>query len=339
MTCGPAGTARDGTWKALAVCGVVLSAAVAGTWPAGAPAAESIPEAVHRIDETLRELDRRLQAVEARVGELERRLEEHEHSGVGEPGEPETPASVGGERFRDCEECPWMVVVPGGSFLMGSPSGEAGRDGDEGPVHGVRIAEAFAVGVYEVTFGEWDACRRGGGCTHHPDARGWGRGNRPVIDVSWEDAQQYVRWLSRERGERYRLLSESEWEYVARAGTETRYHWGDAIGRNRANCDGCGSRWDDNRTAPVGSFSPNGYGLHDVHGNVREWVEDCWHGSYSGAPRDGGAWTTGGNCSRRVLRGGSWNLKPGGVRSANRLMFTTGSRSNLAGFRVARTLD
>ena len=243
-----------------------------------------------------------------------------------------------GRRFRDCPECPELVVVLSGSYRMGSPSWEAGRD-DEGPVHRFTIVKPFAVGVYEVTFGEWDVCRRGGGCSHNPDDRDWGRGLRPVVNVSWDDAQKYVRWLSRETGERYRLLSESEWEYVARAGTETRYHWGHAIGHNRANCRGCGSRWDARQTSPVGSFSPNAFGLHDVHGNVWEWVEDCWHGDYSGAPRDGGAWTIGGDCSRHVLRGGSWGSGPRGVRSATRIWYTTGSRLNYAGFRVARTLD
>ena len=137
-----------------------------------------------------------------------------------------------------------------------------------------------------------------------PD-RGWGRGNRPVINVSWKDAQSYVRWLSQRTGHRYSLPSESEWEYVARAGTDTRYSWGDEIGRNRANCDGCGSRWDDEQTAPVGSFSPNAWGVHDMHGNVWEWVEDCWNDSYVGAPSDGSAWESG-ECGYRVLRGGSW---------------------------------
>ena len=242
-------------------------------------------------------------------------------------------------RFRDCAECPEMVVVPAGSYMMGSPSGEAGSDDDEGPVHRVRITEPLAVGVYEVTFGEWEACRRGGGCTRNPDDEGWGRGSRPVIDVSWEDAQVYVRWLSWRTGKRYRLLSESEWEYVARAGTTTRYHWGDAVSRNRANCDGCGSRWDDERTASVGSFRPNGFGLHDVHGNVWEWVEDCWHERYAGAPRDGRAWTSGGDCSSRVMRGGSWYLTPRFMRSADRYRSTARGRRSDVGFRVARTLD
>ena len=244
-----------------------------------------------------------------------------------------------GRRFRDCAECPELVVVPAGSFMMGSPSSDSKGYSDERPVHRVTIGEPIAVGVYEVTFGEWDACRRGGGCSHNPGDRGWGRGTRPVIEVRWEDAQEYVRWLSRETGKRYRLMSESEWEYVARSGTETRYHWGDAAGRNRANCNGCGSRWDNRQTSPVGSFSANAFGLHDVHGNVWEWVEDCWHGDYAGAPPDGSARTSGGDCSRRVLRGGSWDSYPGSVRSALRGWHAAGNRSYYLGFRVARTLN
>ena len=240
-----------------------------------------------------------------------------------------------GRKFQDCEECPEMVVVPEGSFMMGSTVG----DDDERPVHEVTIARPFAVGVYEVTFAEWDACVSDGGCGgYRPDDKGWGRGKRPVIYVSWEDAQGYVRWLSGRTGEAYRLLNESEWEYVARAGTTTRYWWGNEIGRNRANCDGCGSRWDDERTAPVGSFSPNAFGLQDVHGNVREWVEDCWNESYNGAPSNGSAWTSG-DCERRVLRGGSWYNRPGVLRSAYRSRSTTGYRVDYGGFRVARTLD
>ena len=244
-----------------------------------------------------------------------------------------------GRRFRECPQCPELVVVPSGTYGMGSPPREKGRDNDEGPVTRVRIAEPIAVGLYEVTFAQWDACRREGGCRHNPSDRGWGRGSRPVINVSWEDAQQYVRWLSSKTGARYRLLSESEWEYVARAGTTTRFHWGDEPGRRRANCDGCGSRWDDRRTAPAGSFSANEFGLHDVHGNVREWVEDCWHDDYSGAPGDGRPWTSGGNCSRRVVRGGSWTNAPKYVRSADRSWDPVGYRNIYVGFRVARTFD
>ena len=269
--------------------------------------------------------------------------------------EPERRGPAVGERFRDCANCPELVVVPSGSFMMGSSSGEVGRYADEGPVHRVSIAEPFAVGVNEVTFAQWDACRRGGGCTRNPDDWGWGRGRRPVMNVSWEEAQQYVRWLSRKTGKRYRLLTESEWEYVARARTRTARYWGQweagqcrhANGADRAlERRSQGWKWatvacDDGhvQTAPVGSFSPNGFGLHDVLGNVWEWVEDCWHDGYTGAPGDGRAWTSGGDCSRRVLRGGSWNLEPRDLRSANRFRGTAGYRLNLVGFRVARTLD
>ena len=240
--------------------------------------------------------------------------------------------------FQDCGECPEMVVLPAGSFDMGSPPGEEGWDKDEGPQHRVKIRQRFAVSRYEVTFAEWDACVSAGGCNHRPSDEGWGRDRRPVVNVSWEDAKQYVGWLSRKTGRSYRLLSESEWEYAARAGTRTRYHWGDSIRHNRANCDGCGSRWDNEKTAPVGSFAANRFRLHDLLGNVWEWVEDCWHGSYGGAPSDGSAWTTGGNCSLRMLRGGSWNFEPGNLRAAGRLRNSAGDRNGNDGFRVARTL-
>ena len=245
-----------------------------------------------------------------------------------------------GRVFQDCAECPEMVMVPAGDYWMGSPAGEAGRYEDEGPRHRVRIGEAFAVGKYEVTFEEWDACVAEGGCGgYRPDDEGWGREDRPVVNVRWGDAKAYVSWLSGRTGKEYRLLSEGEWEYVARAGTETRYTWGDDEGNNRANCDGCGSRWDDRKTAPVGSFGANGFGLHDVHGNVWEWVEDCWHGNYEGAPTDGSAWTSGGNCGWRVLRGGSWFNGSRYLRSAVRSRYSTVNRdSDYVGFRIARTL-
>ena len=157
------------------------------------------------------------------------------------------------------------------------------------------------------------------------------------MDVSWRDAKGYVRWLSEKTGEEYRLLSEPEWEYAARAGTGTRYWWGDEVGWNRANCHGCGSRWDGERTAPVGSFPPNGFGLHDVHGNVGEWVEDCLNAGYEGALKDGCARESG-DCRRRMLRGGSWFSRPWSLRSADRYGSTTGLRIGYVGFRVARTL-
>ena len=252
-------------------------------------------------------------------------------------GEMMQTAGPVGTEFRDCAWCPEMMVVPAGSFLMGSPASEEGRDVDEGPVHRVTIAAPFAVGKHEVTFAEWDACRTDGGCMHHPDDEGWGRDRRPVINVSWDDAGAYVRWLSRETGERYRLLSESEWEYAARSGSQTRYAWGNEVERNRANCDGCGSRWDGKSTAPVGSFAANAFGLHDLHGNVREWVKDCWNGSYAGAPADGTAWASG-NCDLREARGGSWFYFSRHLRSADRNGYTSGARLNYVGFRVAREL-
>ena len=204
-----------------------------------------------------------------------------------------------GRVFRDCGTCPEMVVVPSGSFMMGSQASEAGRDDDEGPVHRVTIGYRLAVGVYEVTFSEWDACVDAGGCGgHRPEDEGWGRGSRPVINVSWEDAQEYVRWLSRETGGDYRLLSESEWEYVARARTTTARYWGESESGQcehgngsdaallQANPELPGVSCNDGNaaTAPVGVYSANAYGLHDVLGNVSEWTEDCWNGSYGGRP-------------------------------------------------------
>ena len=254
------------------------------------------------------------------------------------------------ERIRDCDECPELVVVPSGSFEMGSPSSEEGRHEDEGPVHRVRIAEPFAVGVHEVTRGQWrrfveetghssghscwtyeggEWAERSGRSWRNP---GFSQGEEhPVVCVSWEDARAYVEWLSRKTGKGYRLLSESEWEYVARAGTSTPFHTGRTISTEQANFRHRG------KTVPVGEFPANRFGLHDVHGNVWEWVEDCWHDSYHGAPRDGSAWESG-NCSRRVLRGGSWDIKPWSLRSASRNRSGTGYRFILVGFRVARTL-
>ena len=241
-----------------------------------------------------------------------------------------------GRTFRDCAECPEMVVVPSGSFTMGSPNNESDRYYAEGPRHRVHIDYRFAVGVYEVTFAEWDACVADGGCGRYvPDDGGWGRGNRPVVNVRWRDAQSYVRWLSHKTGHRYGLLSESEWEYVARADTDTRYSWGNDIGRNRANCDGCGSRWDNEQTALVGSFSANAWGVYDMHGNVWEWVEDCSNNSYVGAPTDGSAWESG-SCGKRMLRGGSWGSRPWNLRSSIRFWYSIVVRNYYVGFRVTR---
>ena len=216
---------------------------------------------------------------------------------------------------------------------MGDLSGDL--EGGE-PVHRVTVP-AFKLGKYEVTFAQWDACVADGGCGgYRPYDIKYGRGNRPVINVSWDDAQLFIDWLNARTGGHYRLPTEAEWEYAARAGTTTRYSWGDDIGRNRANCHGnfCGDSY--RNTAPVGSFPANAWGLHDMNGNVWEWVQDCWNGSYAGAPSDGSAWTSG-DCSLRVLRGGSWRYSPRDLRSAYR--FRQGSRSDRVrdrGFRLAQ---
>ena len=211
-----------------------------------------------------------------------------------------------------------MVEIPGGTFRMGDLSG--GGDDDERPVHNVTVP-AFKMGKYEVTFDQWDACVADGGCGRYtPDDEGWGRGNRPVIDVSWDDVQGFIDWLNAKTGGNFRLPTEAEWEYAARAGSTTLYSWGNSIGHNRANCDDCGRPWhgwDDGRTAPVGSFQANAWGLHDMHGNGWEWAQDCWNETYRGAPTDGGAWTSG-DCGQRVVRGV--------VRSAGRAGHTRSSR-------------
>ena len=230
----------------------------------------------------------------------------------------------------------YFARIPAGSFRMGDIQGGGGSD--EKPVHRVRI-KAFLLGKTEVTFAQWDACVAAGGCSHKPSDDGWGRGSRPVIDVSWKDiTEQFIPWLNKVTGKRYRLPTEAEWEYAARAGSETKYSWGNSIGKNKANCDGCGSRWNDSKTAPVASFAANAFGLYDMHGNVWEWTQDCWNGSYRGAPSDGTAWLSG-DCSWRVLRGGSWGSNPYDLRSADRGGFTSGYRNFISGFRLARTLD
>jgi formylglycine-generating enzyme required for sulfatase activity len=255
----------------------------------------------------------------------------------------ETELSRPGRAFRDCPEvCPEMVVVPAGSFTMGSPSSEEGRRIDEGPQRRVTIVRSFAVGKYEVTFNEWDACVAERGCTHTPydgilGQSGWGRSKRPVINVSWDEiTKEYLPWLSRKTGERYRLLTEAEWEYAARAGTATRYAFGSTISNSQAHFSQ-GRLGASGMTVTVGAFQANAFGLYDMHGNVWEWVQDCWHDSYDGAPSDGRAWTVG-DCHLRVLRGGSWSYSRWDLRSAARLGNFAIYRGSVLGFRVARTL-
>ena len=270
-----------------------------------------------------------------------------------------------------------MVVVPAGSYRMGSPSYEEGRHEDEGPVHEVTIAAPFAIGRHEVTAAEFGrfvdetGYSAGNSCSiigtdewgylewKSRAGRGWRNpgfdqsGRHPAVCVNWNDAQAYVAWLSRETGEKYRLPSESEWEYAARAGTATARYWGEGESGQCRHANGGDAsvkeRYADWRwtvascrdghvhTAPAGSFAANGWGLHDMLGNVWEWTEDCWNGSYAGAPSDGSAWEYG-DCNERVLRGGSWSNLPSILRAAYRSGSTTGSRNIYSGFRVARTL-
>ena len=228
---------------------------------------------------------------------------------------------------KEAAEAGGMAVIPAGSFMMGDGSSQ----------HSVSLRR-FALAKYDVTFDDWDACVAAGGCGgYRPDDSGWGRGSRPVINVSWDDAQAYARWFSAKTGRQYRLPTEAEWEYAARAGTTTAYYWGDDIGSGHANCDGCGSQWDNKQTAPVGSFAPNPWGLYDMAGNVVQWTEDCYSGGYDGAPSDGSARTTG-DCTMRVIRGGSWSFIPRNLRSASRFRDDTGDRHFFLGFRLARTL-
>jgi formylglycine-generating enzyme required for sulfatase activity len=253
-----------------------------------------------------------------------------------------------GQSFRDrladgqpCSMCPEMVVVPAGKFAMGFSDSEKYSSYAEGPQHEVVFAKPFAVGKFEVTFDEWDTCVAQGGCAWKSEGQSWARGRHPVMNVSWDDVKQYAAWIAKLTGRPYRLLSEAEWEYAARAGTATTYSWGDDIGIGNANCDGCGSQWDNKQTAPVGSFKPNDFGLYDMHGNVLEWVEDPWHYNYSGAPKDGSAWLQPGyrDNSLHVARGGSWSGKPQNLRAANRSWFSTVNRFTSVGFRLARTIN
>ncbi len=231
-----------------------------------------------------------------------------------------------------------MVVIPAGTFTMGSPASEQGRFDWEGPQQTIRIPRPIAVGRFEVTFAEWDACVAGGGCGgHRPSDQGWGRANRPAINVSWQDAQAYISWLNqRVPGAGYRLLTEAEWEYAARAGSTTAYPWGSSIGSGNANGRDSGSQWSGRQTAPVGSFAANAFGLHDMIGNVWEWTQDCARDDLNGQPADGSAFTSG-SCGIRVLRGGSWSYVPALLRSAIRDWDAPGDRYSNVGFRVART--
>ena len=270
--------------------------------------------------------------------------------------------------FRECPDCPEMVGIPAGSFVMGSPASEPGHFDSEGPQHAVTI-KAFALGEYDITSEQFleflratgyqpAACNSilqttwhspGNGLAYPPE---WAEPPLwPAVCLDWRDADAYIAWLNAkvkrlrpqlaDRTGPYRLPSEAEWEYAARAGTTTARWWGDAIGVNNANCNGCGSKWDNSLLAPVTAFVPNPFGLYGMLGNAWQWTADCWHPNYVGAPRDGSAWTSG-DCTRHVIRGGSWDNLPIFVRSAARSASTRDGGeydySSLTGFRVARDL-
>jgi formylglycine-generating enzyme required for sulfatase activity len=258
----------------------------------------------------------------------------------------------GVETFRDCELCPVMVKVLSSQFTMGSPSTEEGHQGNEAPQRLVKVIKPFAIGQFEITFDDWSACVKEGSCRERLKDEGWGRGTRPAIHVSWEDiTNDFLPWLSQKTGHVYRLPSEAEWEYAARAQERGSFSFGSngdeicAFGNGADQTakeqNGAGSaaacRDGFAYTAPVGSFRPNQFGVFDMHGNVWEWVEDCWNESYEAAPSNGTAWTAG-DCSSRVVRGGSWNSDVTKLRSAARGWNHPGGRNRSIGFRVARDL-
>ena len=234
--------------------------------------------------------------------------------------------------FRDCGACPEMIVIPTGSFIMGADENTDIANSFGKPAHRVTFHKPFAAGRYEVTYAEWSLCVLDQGCEHDPEEE-FGDVKLPISNISWSDAKQYVHWLSETTGSTYRLLSEAEWEYIARAGTVTDYSFGDGISTSQANFDESIGR-----TTHVGFYQPNEFGIYDTHGNVFEWVEDCWNKSYSGAPVDGSAWITG-DCVRRVLRGGSWSSPPSGVTSYVRIRDRSNTRNPILGFRVARAIS
>lgn len=234
-----------------------------------------------------------------------------------------------GTVFTDCETCPDMAVVPAGRFVMGADD----QRETYGPARDVSISRPFAIAVTETTFTQYEACVTDGGCAGGKSDHGWGRGAQPVINVSWQDAKDYAAWLSDKTGHTYRLPDEREWEYAARGGTVSRYPWGDSVESGNANCRGCGTDWSGRGAAPVAQFLVNPYGLYDMHGNVSEWVADCWTDrhdvDHSAEPED---------CEARVTRGGDWYYVPVLSTSAARKSNAPNLWSYTIGFRVLREL-
>ncbi|HEY8608963.1 MAG TPA: formylglycine-generating enzyme family protein [Noviherbaspirillum sp.] len=252
-------------------------------------------------------------------------------AGADAPPPAVPPAAAAAQELRDCPTCPPLVSLPAGAFNMGSSTG----DPSERPVHRVSLARPFAIGKYEVTRGQWAECVSAGACQRAGEN---GEPGEPVRDVSWDDAQQYLKWLSQKTGKSYRLPTEAEWEYAARAGSGSRFWWGDQMRPKMANCKDCGEPWRKEGPAAAGSFAPNAFGLHDTSGSVWEWVADCWHPSHAGAPADARA-REAPNCRTRVIRGGSWRDGESYMTSATRFKYDSGVRQSQNGFRVARWVD
>ncbi|WP_205082866.1 formylglycine-generating enzyme family protein, partial [Paracraurococcus ruber] len=253
------------------------------------------------------------------------------------PSEPRAmpappPAGSTDRYFQDCPTCPWMVRLPGGTLLMGQGSGDPAAR----PVRSVTI-RPFALGQFPVTVAEWKACGAAGGCGPLPRLA-VAEDATPLHNVAWDDAQAYVAWLSRTTGQRYRLPSEAEWEYAARAGSATRYPWGEQLGVAQANCAECGGTQDARGPMPVDAHPPNAFGLHGMAGGVAQWVQDCWAPNYQGAPADGSARETRG-CMRRVLRGGSFRSGREEILPVARNFYDAPVRYQANGFRVARAID
>lgn len=252
------------------------------------------------------------------------------------PAPPPAPASTravaAGTDIKDCPACPTLVTIPAGTFTMGSNT----SDPSEKPAHQVTIAAPFAIGRYEVSVQEWDACAAAGGCQKIAQRQNTSP-SAPMRDVSWDDAQQYVKWLTSASGKPYRLPTEAEWERAARGGTATRYWWGEQMAQAKANCKECGKPWAEEAPANVGSFGANPYGVYDTSGSVWEWVADCWHNNYKGAPEDGRTWDEG-DCRVRVIRGGSWREGAPYMVASTRFKYDASVRHSQNGFRVARSL-
>jgi formylglycine-generating enzyme required for sulfatase activity len=242
------------------------------------------------------------------------------------------------DHFKECESCPEMIVVPAGQFSMGASENEPGSTPDERPQHQVSFTQSFSVGRFAVTFDEWDACLAAGGCSYRPSDQNWGRGKQPFTNLLWDEAREYVGWLSRKTGRSYQLLSEAEREYVTRAGTSSAYWWGGDFAPLQANSahPTDHSQAMLTRALPVDSFAPNPWGFFQVHGNVYDWVEDCRNDSYENAPSDGSAWMNG-NCEVHTLRGGTFSRRPEALRSAARLGSGGTNRIIYMSVRVART--